>query len=84
MILALFDRLGVRVPDGFDHIHGIVEATKQAFLVRDREICDPRFMQTEASTFLRKAVLDDLASRIDPHAAMPWPADPSSGDTVWI
>ena len=84
MILALFDRLGVNAPDGFDHIHGIVEATKQAFLVRDREICDPRFMQTEASAFLRKVVLDDLASRIDPHVAMPWPADPSSGDTVWI
>jgi len=84
MILALFDRLGVRIPNGFDHIHGIVEATKQAFLVRDREICDPSFMQTNASAFLCNGVLDDLASRIDPHTAAPWPAEPSSGDTVWI
>lgn len=84
MILALFDRLGVTVPEGFDHIHGLVEATKQAFLVRDREICDPRFMRMPASEFLRKEFLDELAGRIDPHTALPWPADPSAGDTVWV
>lgn len=84
MILALFDRLGVTAPEGFDHIHGIVEATKQAFLVRDREICDPQFMRTPASEFLRDELLDDLAGRIDPAAALPWPVAPSAGDTVWI
>jgi gamma-glutamyltranspeptidase len=84
MILALFDRLGVTAPEGFDHIHGLVEATKQAFLVRDREICDPRFMRKPASEFLRDELLDDLAGRIDPDAALPWPAAPSAGDTVWI
>ncbi|MGZ5920966.1 MAG: gamma-glutamyltransferase family protein, partial [Rhizomicrobium sp.] len=84
MILALFDRLGVTAPEGFDHIHGLVEATKQAFLVRDREICDPQFMATPASEFLRAEFLDGLAGRIDRDAALPWPAAPSAGDTVWI
>jgi len=84
MILAVFDRLGVTAPEGFDHIHDIVEATKQAFLVRDREICDPRFMRAPASEFLRNELLDDLAGRIKPDAALPWPAPPSAGDTVWI
>jgi len=84
MILALFDRLGVAAPEGFDHIHRLVEATKQAFLVRDREICDPQFMRMPASEFLRTELLDDLAGRIDPDVALPWPAAPSAGDTVWI
>ncbi|MFP3711341.1 gamma-glutamyltransferase, partial [Paraburkholderia sp. SIMBA_009] len=34
MVLALFGRLGVTEGEGFDHIHGLIEATKQAFLVR--------------------------------------------------
>ena len=41
IILALFDRLAVREAEGFDHVHGIVEATKRAFLVRDRVVTDP-------------------------------------------
>lgn len=84
MILALFDRLGVRTAEGFDHIHGLVEATKQAFLVRDREVCDPRFMRVPASELLRSEFLDKLAGRIDPKTALPWPAPASAGDTVWI
>jgi len=84
MILALFDRLGITAPEGFDYIHGLVEATKQAFLVRDREICDPQFMRLPASEFLRTDLLDELAGRIDLDAALPWPAPPSAGDTVWI
>jgi oxamate amidohydrolase len=84
MILALFDRLGVRTPDGFDHIHGLVEATKQAFIVRDREVCDPANMKNDATAFLKKELLDDLAGRIDPQVAMTWPAPPAAGDTVWL
>src|SRR5712672_1882029 len=41
MILALFERLAVKEADGFDHVHGLVEATKRAFRVRDRVITDP-------------------------------------------
>jgi len=84
MILALFDRLGVNSADEFDHIHGIVEATKQAYIVRDREICDPAYMRENAATFLRDGVLDDLTKKIDRRVAMKWPAPPTDGDTVWI
>jgi oxamate amidohydrolase len=38
MILALFDRLKVKSVDDFAYLHGIIEATKQAFLVRDRRV----------------------------------------------
>ena len=84
MILALFDRLGVTEAEGFAHIHGLVEATKQAFLVRDREVCDPAWMRQEAASFLDANLLDELAARIDPDKALPWPTPPSGGDTVWL
>src|SRR5262245_51767358 len=41
IILALFERLRVPRGEGFDHVHGLVEATKRAFAVRDRVITDP-------------------------------------------
>src|ERR687887_59229 len=41
IILALFERLRVSVGENFDHIHGLIEATKRAFAVRDRVITDP-------------------------------------------
>lgn len=84
MILALFDRLGVREAEGFDHIHGLVESTKQAFLVRDKEVGDPAHMRKPAQEFLDPALLDELAARIDRKRALPWPQPPSAGDTVWL
>ncbi|MGE5771231.1 MAG: gamma-glutamyltransferase, partial [Hyphomicrobiales bacterium] len=41
IILALFERLRVSKGESFEHIHGIVEATKRAFRVRDRVVTDP-------------------------------------------
>lgn len=84
MILALFSRLGVTQAEGFDHIHGLVEATKQSFLVRDRVVGDPDAMTEDPRDFLADEVLDRLAARIDPASALSWPARPSAGDTVWL
>ena len=44
LILALFDRMKADHADGFAHIHGLVEATKQAFRIRDSHIEDPALM----------------------------------------
>ncbi|WP_454683434.1 gamma-glutamyltransferase family protein [Ancylobacter moscoviensis] len=84
MILAIFSRLGVGEAEGFDHIHGLVEATKQAFLVRDRIVGDPDSMSENPADWLTDAALDRLAGRIDGRTALPWPAPPSAGDTVWL
>lgn len=84
MILALFQRLGVAEAEGFDHLHGLVEATKQAFLVRDRIIGDPDAMTGRPEDWLTDDTLDRLAARIDRARALPWPAPPSAGDTVWL
>ncbi|MDE2364186.1 MAG: gamma-glutamyltransferase family protein [Hyphomicrobiales bacterium] len=84
MILALFDRLGVTQADGFDHVHGLVEATKQAFLVRDAHVGDPGSMTRAPERFLDSATLDALAAKIDRRKALPWPQPASAGDTVWL
>ena len=84
MILALFDRLGVKDGESFAHIHGLIEATKQAFIVRDRIVGDPMVMSEDPRAFLKKGVLDKLAARIDTKRALPWPAPVDKGDTVWM
>lgn len=84
MILGLFDRLGVARADGFEHLHGLVEATKQAFLVRDRAVTDPARAPRDAAAFLAAADLDRRAAGIDPRRALPWPQPGAPGDTVWM
>jgi gamma-glutamyltranspeptidase/glutathione hydrolase len=84
MILALFDRLGVGEAESFAHIHGLIEATKQAFLVRDRIIGDPFSMLEKAETFLTDAALDALAQNIGRDHALAWPRPSEPGDTVWL
>ncbi|SFF86409.1 gamma-glutamyltransferase 2. Threonine peptidase. MEROPS family T03 [Novosphingobium sp. CF614] len=85
MILALFDRLGAEAADGFDHVHGLVEATKQAFLLRDAHVGDPAHTDFDFQFWLDDArALNDLARRIDPARALPWPQPPQWGDTCWF
>jgi gamma-glutamyltranspeptidase/glutathione hydrolase len=85
LILALYDRLGRHSLNGFDHIHGLIEATKEAFIVRDRDIGDPAYMTLDPQALLEdRDTLDRLAARIDPRRALAWPHEPTGGDTVWF
>ena len=84
MILGLFERLGVREGEGFDHLHGLVESTKQAFRVRDRVVTDPRRVPGDPQRFLRPEDLGALAASIDRQRALPWPDPGAPGDTIWM
>jgi gamma-glutamyltranspeptidase len=85
LILALFDRLSAEDADGFDHVHGLVEATKQAFLLRDAHVGDPGSMTLDVQALLDDpARLDAMAAAIDPARALPWPQPSALGDTVWF
>ncbi|WP_306132252.1 gamma-glutamyltransferase family protein [Roseivivax marinus] len=84
MILGIYERLGVDAPEGFAHVHGLIEATKQAFLLRNAGLGDPSSMSEPASDWLADARLDALAARIDPGRALPWPYEPKEGDTIWM
>jgi oxamate amidohydrolase len=84
MILALFDRLRVSEAESFDHLHGLVEATKRALRVRDRFIGDPDRTGEGGERFLVPAFLDREAGKLDRRKAAPWPAPWREGDTVWM
>jgi gamma-glutamyltranspeptidase len=83
MVLALFERLRVREAESFDHVHGLVEATKRAFRVRDRYVTDPDRLAHPPDRYLEKSFLDAEAAKITRKAAR-WPAPKGEGDTVWM
>jgi len=84
MILALFERLRVAEAESFDHVHGLVEATKRAFRVRDRFVTDPDRLSGPPERYLEKGFLDDQAAKIDRRKAAKWPTPSGEGDTVWM
>ncbi len=84
ILLGVFERLGVGEAEGFEFIHGIVEATKCAFRVRDAHVTDPEYMDAAPADFLNPEALDSMAASVDPVKASPWPEAGSGGDTVWL
>ena len=84
IILALFDRLRVAQGESFEHIHGLVEATKRAFRVRDRVVTDPDKIDGNLNDFLSPKFLDSETAKIDARKAAPWPAPEARGDTIWM
>ena len=84
MILALFDRLKVAEGEGFDHLHGLIEATKQAFILRNAGLGDPDLMDKPAQEWLRPETLDPLHAKLDRKRALAWPHEPKPGDTIWM
>lgn len=81
-ILGILERLdiGALTPGGADHVHAVVEATKQAFRLRDRGFVDG-FDRTRT---LSAATLDAAAREIRPDRALPWAGVSRPGDTVWM
>jgi len=84
MILALFERLRVTEAESFDHVHGLVEATKRAFRVRDRVITDPDRPPHPLERYLDARFLDAEVLKIDRRKAARWPAPAGEGDTIWM
>ena len=83
IILGLFERLAVKRGESFEHVHGLIEATKRAYLVRNAEVTDPAH-GGDVKTFLEPAWLAAEAETIDMRRAAPWPAGKGRGDTVWL
>ena len=91
MILAIFDKLrqrhNIRSERGFAYLHAIVEATKQAFKVRNRYLADPTTMAARGvapEQFLTDAFIDSCVDAVDMTQALPWPEPAIHGDTVWM
>src|SRR5258706_1791784 len=84
MILGIFARLDVKEADGYAHIHGLVEATKRAFAIRDAHVTDPAHMTANPADFLTSLALAEHAAAIDPRRTAPWGTPPAAGDTIWL
>lgn len=84
MILGMFERLGVGEAESLGHVHGLVEATKRAFLVREKVVTDHDRLKHDPMSFLTPEALEREAARIDMRRALPWPQPAQRGDTVWL
>jgi gamma-glutamyltranspeptidase/glutathione hydrolase len=83
-ILGIYERLRAQEPDGFEHIHGLVEATKRALPLRDRVVTDFERLNADPASFVTADALDREARAIDRAIAAPWPAPQDKGDTIWL
>jgi gamma-glutamyltranspeptidase/glutathione hydrolase len=91
LILAIFDRLRQRhridEAEGVAYLHALVEATKQAFKVRNRHLADPATMAERGvapEPFLSDAFIDRCVEAVDMQRALPWPEPTIHGDTIWM
>jgi oxamate amidohydrolase len=83
-ILAILDRLGRPAGEDFGFVHAIVEATKQAFLVRNAEVRDPATMTVDPASLLSDAAIGKMAAAVDRQRALSWQRPSSPGDTIWM
>jgi gamma-glutamyltranspeptidase len=83
LILGTFARLGIAQADTFPYVHGLVESTKRAFTIRDREVGD-RDDGASLARYLTDTELQHSAACIDPQRAAPWSSGAGDGDTTWF
>ncbi|TEW54459.1 gamma-glutamyltransferase family protein [Psychromonas sp. RZ22] len=84
LILAIYDKLVDHVKSESDHIHLLVEASKQAFIIRDQQITDPAYLSEPLQNWLSDDVVEACAKKISFKKALPWPHLAKTGDTVWM
>jgi gamma-glutamyltranspeptidase len=84
LILGIFERLGEARLDSFEHHHGLIEATKRAFAIRDRYVTDPAELDHPPADFLTDAALMREAAAVDMKRAAKLPLRNGDGDTIWM
>lgn len=67
-----------------DYVHLVVEATKQAFRLRDRYVADPDHVAIPVGKLLSPEMTTNLADNIDMARAAPWGKGVGQADTVWF
>ena len=86
LILAILDKLDLSPcdPEGADYVHLVVEATKQAFLIRDRYITDPSYMTIDPQSCLADEFVSPLANAIKLEKTRSTGRGQGQSDTVWM
>lgn len=83
-ILGILNKLKVQGQHEGLFIHATVEATKEAFKIRDNHLTDPRFMKKDGESFLRASEISKMAKNIDFNKASAGSKSKGPGDTVWV
>jgi gamma-glutamyltranspeptidase/glutathione hydrolase len=65
-------------------VHLAVEATKQAFGIRDGYVTDPAYMNMKGQELLEPTRVQALAAKVDRSRAAPWRAGQPPADTIWM
>ncbi|MDW6005392.1 gamma-glutamyltransferase family protein [Vibrio mangrovi] len=84
LILAIYDQLAAQADGEIDHIHLLVEATKQAFIIRDELVTDEEELSAPLQYLLTEETAVSCAEQISLTGAQPWPHIAKPGDTVWM
>jgi gamma-glutamyltranspeptidase/glutathione hydrolase len=85
LLLGFDERLGARRAESVEHHHGLVEAAKRAFAIRDRVVTDPAFGDVDPERSLAPEILAREAAAISMRRAAPYPLpNPEDGDTIWM
>jgi oxamate amidohydrolase len=84
MLLGMMEALDAGAPSGVEHMHGLIEAIKRAYLVRNATIADPDMMAIDPVSLLEPARLRREAAAIDRKRANPSPLQLDEGDTIWM
>lgn len=86
IILGILDRLniGQYKEDSVEYVHLVVEATKQAFLIRDQYVCDPAYMKINPQDCLTDEFLAPYVANIRLDKAAAWGKSLGPADTIWM
>jgi gamma-glutamyltranspeptidase/glutathione hydrolase len=84
ILLGLYERLGVRNVDGFEHAHALIEGFKRAQVVRDRVCVDFSIATDDFARLTSPAFLESEAAKVDRRRSAPWPLPVDQGDTIWM
>jgi gamma-glutamyltranspeptidase/glutathione hydrolase len=84
LILGILDRLDIAEAESVAYYHGLIEATKRAFAIRDRVVTDFARLRHDPAKYLAPGRLAGEAARIDMGRAATIPLRDDQGDTVWM
>jgi gamma-glutamyltranspeptidase/glutathione hydrolase len=84
LLHAIADRVDGGKAESFTHQHGLIEAAKRAYAIRDRVITDFDRMTVDPASFLTPDRLAKEAAAIRPDIAAEWPFASADGDTIWM
>jgi gamma-glutamyltranspeptidase len=84
LILGIENALNPGRTSDLERQHGLIEAVKRAFIIRDRIVTDPDRMTVDPDAYLTPDIFAREAAAIIRDRAAPYPAPPGDGDTVWM